>query len=1252
MGLVDVGVRLVMDGLAAFQQGQQSANQSTASLNQQMLNLTNTINNRLNPASMIMNNALGQQLSKGIDMVTSKIDALVGGSLDVASKFEQLQQVAYNLAQQNGQTAESVDKNINTIRKYGIEAGVAANLVINFSRYNLDLAKSTELARVAQDQAQVSGSNSSETLERLLYGIQTYNTEVFRTAGLNINMQQAFDKYAKTLNKTSEGLTNTERSQAVLNAVLEEGKKSAGSYEASLGTASKVWGSYERIVNDLQLTLGTPFLKASMTAGQALTDFTKRINDAFMAGGRLAPMLDNLELVSWAFFDAIKSGAGEAANAFINFFSGPMFSGITSLIGNMAQWGFNLVSSFAIGIAEGTGTVLAVAMQGIGDLITYFLEAHSPPNLLPDIDKWGAGAMTAYLEGFSEADFSVFNSLGGTIRSTLSAIGMDAGKQDQVWKKLAGSMTAALSGAGGPEFIAQIKNELGGYGEEVGQLAELQLKLASATEKVTAAEKALEAARKAEQEAGENITKTVNEYNQLAQTEKDPAKLAAKRAEIMASKTAYKTAVEKRKEDEKAVTQAKEGIDTLQQQVKLQQDLVNALIEMTKEYKEAGKAAKEATGKGETKDPSEPIAKAAAGVKSLQVSIDGFKQKLMTIFQPVADSFNLHVAPVFKEFERQVLRVMDLLVQVGILTKVPGNQLKEKRGFQDLSGDTETPDTYGMSKFGTEIDETVVKIGAIVGGLWLVSKPLGFILGVVNKLKLGFVFLAGIGGKIGLALSKITWPGTAAFAPASSALNGILTKFGAIGVIIAGIIFSVNAIATDWQGIVTTASRLGAVIEEIFKNPGKYDLGKIFGESITEKFDEIFGKPIREVFKQIGIDVENIDLAKTLVVVWYEYNKLTTKAWEAIKKVLADAWEKIKTAMIKAWDKIKSILLEVWNKILKGISDILEKIKRSITQAWESIKNTLTSVWNKIKDTAETIFNKIKDTLEDIWEQVKDTVERIWTGIKTWVETTWNNIKTSASEIFNKIKDTIEDVWNKIKSTAESIWSGIKTWIETTWNNLKTSAETIWNNIKTSLETIWNNIVLSATTIWNSVVTEIKKAWDGVVAWVNDPEGPIQKIKFWIIDTWDKLKTAAYDYFEGPEGIITKLKAWWEDFKNKIKIVAEGISKPFEDAFKGTIDWAKKLLEKLGEIWTWFQIITGLDWGKVNTGGGTSGTGLRFNPSNALASQRVTPPASAQAMMMNSYSNSQTNQYNLTLQTRQSVETVRQGFAVMQILGA
>ena len=63
--------------------------------------------------------------------------------------------------------------------------------------------------------------------------------------------------------------------------------------------------------------------------------------------------------------------------------------------------------------------------------IVYLLvQARKPAKILPDIDKWGAGTMKAYLEGFTSLDIkSAFDTVGAI--ETILRSDVAAGKGDE-----------------------------------------------------------------------------------------------------------------------------------------------------------------------------------------------------------------------------------------------------------------------------------------------------------------------------------------------------------------------------------------------------------------------------------------------------------------------------------------------------------------------------------------------------------------------------------------------------------------------------------------------------------------------------------------------------------------------------------------------------------------------------------------------------------------------------------------------------
>jgi TP901 family phage tail tape measure protein len=100
----------------------------------------------------------------------------------------------------------------------------------------------------------------------------------------------------------------------------------------------------------------------------------------------------------------------------------------------MFKFGKNIILAFARGMARAAAAVITV-LNSIGRAITFWLRPGSPPRLLPDLDKWGTDAMQVYLEGWSKANFDVFNTIADKMEQLIRAFGdmsEQAGKESVI----------------------------------------------------------------------------------------------------------------------------------------------------------------------------------------------------------------------------------------------------------------------------------------------------------------------------------------------------------------------------------------------------------------------------------------------------------------------------------------------------------------------------------------------------------------------------------------------------------------------------------------------------------------------------------------------------------------------------------------------------------------------------------------------------------------------------------------------------
>ena len=310
------------------QRAAQSFNKLANTVQKQSAQTQSALNKLAKFAKGTLAVAIGFSLSRQIMQTAGSLKALGKAAVWGHARVAQMSAVLNMLGQRLGYTAKEMDGFTETIRKKGIEMGVAQNTLQEFIRYEMDLTKSTELARVAQDAAVMSNSNSSATLDKLIYGIARQNSLILRNAGLQVQAGQAIDDYAASINKAASSLTSAERTQAVLNAVLKEGKKIEGAYEKSLTMPLKKLGSLVRVYDDISKAIGKtlyPIMKTFVNNG--LDPLVKWISAAVAEGTTFNYFMQDIgKSVSKAmqsFVDFVREGGGrelflDMANSWAN----------------------------------------------------------------------------------------------------------------------------------------------------------------------------------------------------------------------------------------------------------------------------------------------------------------------------------------------------------------------------------------------------------------------------------------------------------------------------------------------------------------------------------------------------------------------------------------------------------------------------------------------------------------------------------------------------------------------------------------------------------------------------------------------------------------------------------------------------------------------------------------------------------------------------------------------------------------------
>jgi len=214
--------------------------------------VSGALNNLMNAFGGIKSAVLGVVAALGL----YKAVQFVEESAKIAMRNQELAVVLNVVGKNLGYTKEQMDAGVEVLKKTGITTSAATDSLIKMAQAEIEWTKAAQLARIAQDAAVIGETNSSEAFQRMIWGIKSGQIEILKTLGLNVNFEASYRKMADSLHTTTGALNEQQKIQARVNAVVEEGRKIAGTYEAAMGTAGKQQRTIARYVEETQANLG------------------------------------------------------------------------------------------------------------------------------------------------------------------------------------------------------------------------------------------------------------------------------------------------------------------------------------------------------------------------------------------------------------------------------------------------------------------------------------------------------------------------------------------------------------------------------------------------------------------------------------------------------------------------------------------------------------------------------------------------------------------------------------------------------------------------------------------------------------------------------------------------------------------------------------------------------------------------------------------------------------------------------------
>jgi len=217
-------------------------------------------------------------ITKGLELMKNAVVGAISGVHDLgmqAAAIQELEMAMQILAKNMGVNEDKAFEARDAVAALNISNKEATMFINELIRSNIDLANAEKAVKAARDLGIGTGMGSAEVLGRLAQAMRTGNTMILDQVVNLPNLDQIYRRYAATIGVSANALNQNQKSQAILNAFMDEGAKKAGLYETSLTGAQKAAVSFQTSQQRLGEAIGYLFLPALDAIYPALYKFSK-----------------------------------------------------------------------------------------------------------------------------------------------------------------------------------------------------------------------------------------------------------------------------------------------------------------------------------------------------------------------------------------------------------------------------------------------------------------------------------------------------------------------------------------------------------------------------------------------------------------------------------------------------------------------------------------------------------------------------------------------------------------------------------------------------------------------------------------------------------------------------------------------------------------------------------------------------------------------------------------------------------------
>lgn len=208
--------------------------------------------------------------------------ALSAASAKLINDSAQSLQIEESYRRMTAQANISADALLKNLKRTSAGTVSSTNLMLSANRaMALGVADNmetvTDLMEIARLKGRALGLDTTQAFNDIVTGIGRGSPLILDNLGITIKLGEAQEMYAQKLGKTAAELTDTEKKQALLNAVLESGRAEvAAAGEVQVSAAEKLQ-SLKAQFSDTADTLGRTLIPAATQLLEAITPVIEKV---------------------------------------------------------------------------------------------------------------------------------------------------------------------------------------------------------------------------------------------------------------------------------------------------------------------------------------------------------------------------------------------------------------------------------------------------------------------------------------------------------------------------------------------------------------------------------------------------------------------------------------------------------------------------------------------------------------------------------------------------------------------------------------------------------------------------------------------------------------------------------------------------------------------------------------------------------------------------------------------------------------